>query len=158
MQNLDVKHINPFLQSSISIIQSTTQIELKVGKPVISELVFDNETFILQIGVTGVLKGQVLIVMNEPNAKNIASKMMMGMPVESLDELATSALSELGNMIMGNASTIFSTEGILMDITPPIAIKGAGLHFQTDIRVLKIPLMDGATEVLDLYLCVAQED
>ena len=49
MQNLDVKHINPFLQSSISIIQSTTQIELKVGKPVISELVFDNETFILQI-------------------------------------------------------------------------------------------------------------
>jgi len=158
MQNLDVKHINPFLQASISIIQSTTQIELKVGKPVISELVFDDETFILQIGVTGVLKGQVLIVMNEPNAKNIASKMMMGMPVESLDELATSALSELGNMIMGNASTIFSTEGILMDITPPIAIKGAGLHLQTDIRVLKIPLMDGATEVLDLYLCVAQED
>ncbi len=43
----------------------------------------------------------------------------MGMPVTELDDMATSAISELGNMIMGNAATIFSTKGIVIDITPP---------------------------------------
>ena len=30
---MDVKHINPFLQSSISIVESVTQVKLTVGKP-----------------------------------------------------------------------------------------------------------------------------
>ena len=30
---IDVKHINPFLQSSISIVESVTQVKMTVGKP-----------------------------------------------------------------------------------------------------------------------------
>ena len=158
MQKLDVKHINPFLQSCITIVESTNMVKLTVGKPSVSDLNFEENTFLLQIGVTGVLKGQVLIVMSYDNAREIASKMMMGMPVETLDEMASSALSELGNMIMGNTSTIFSTQGIMMDITPPMAMMGAGFKMQTDISTLKIPMLDGTNELIDLYLCVAQED
>ncbi len=157
MQKLDVKHINPFLQSCITIVESTTMTTLKVGKPSVADLNFGDNTFLLQIGVTGVLKGQVLIVMSYDNAKAIASKMMMGMPVNEIDEMASSALSELGNMIMGNTSTIFSTQGIVMDITPPMAMFGGGFKMQTDISSLKIPMMDGDTELIDMYLCVAQE-
>ena len=29
---IDVKHINPFLQSSISIVESVTQVKLTVGR------------------------------------------------------------------------------------------------------------------------------
>lgn len=155
---LDVKHINPFLQSSLSVIEMTTQHKLIVGKPSVVALEFPDNTFILQVGVTGVLKGQVLIVMSDERAKEIASKMMMGMPVEQLDDMACSALGELSNMIMGNTATLFSTQGIHMDITPPISLHGEHLKLQIDIPALKVPLMDGDIERLALYLCVTQEN
>lgn len=157
MQALDVRHINPFLQSSISVIEMTTQTKLTVGKPSVATLEFPDNTFILQVGVTGVLKGQVLLVMTDENAKAMASKMMMGMPVDTLDEMACSALGELSNMIMGNTATLFSTQGILMDITPPISLHGSNLKLQIDIQALKVPMMDNGKETISLYLCVTQE-
>lgn len=157
MQALDVRHINPFLQSSLNVIEMTTQTKLTVGKPTVATLEFPDNTFILQVGVTGVLKGQVLLVMSDQHAREMASKMMMGMPVEQLDEMACSALGELINMIMGNTSTLFSTQGILMDITPPISLHGTNLKLQIDIQALKVPLMDNGVEVLSLYLCVTQD-
>ncbi len=157
MQALDVRHINPFLQSSLNVIEMTTQTKLTVGKPTVATLEFPDNTFILQVGVTGVLKGQVLLVMSDQYAREMASKMMMGMPVEQLDEMACSALGELSNMIMGNTATLFSTQGILMDITPPISLHGTNLKLQIDIQALQVPLMDNGVEVLSLYLCVTQD-
>ena len=148
MQALDVKHINPFLQSCISVMEMTTQTKLSVGKPSVSMLEFPNETFILQVGVTGVLKGQVLIAMTEERAKYIASKMMMGMPGDELNEMACSALGELSNMIMGNTATIFSTQGIFMDITPPISLHGSNLKLQIDIQAFKVPMLENGQEVV----------
>ncbi|MFQ9934260.1 MAG: chemotaxis protein CheX [Lachnospiraceae bacterium] len=154
---LDVKHINPFLQSSVSVIEMTTQTKLEVGKPELSALEFHDNIFILQVGVTGVLRGQVLLTMNEENAKEIASKMMMGMPIEALDEMSRSALGELSNMIMGNAATLFSSQGIAMDITPPISLFGDNIKLQIDIPALKIPLMENGKEKIGIFLCVTQD-
>lgn len=154
---LDVKHINPFLQSSVSVIEMTTQTKLTVGKPELSSMEFRDNTFILQVGVTGVLKGQVLLAMTEDNAKAMASKMMMGMPVNELDEMASSALGELSNMIMGNTATLFAGQGIAMDITPPISLFGENLKLQIDIPALKIPLTENGAEIVGIYLCVTQD-
>lgn len=157
MKPIDVKHINPFLQSAISIVEQVAMMKMSVGKPVVSPLSFTDDTFILQVGVTGALKGQVLIAMPVDSAKGLASKMMMGMPVETLDEMAGSALGELSNMIMGNTATIFSTQGILMDITPPMSLFGSNLTLQTNVQALKIPMACDGSEVMSLYLCVSQE-
>ncbi|MBQ9699990.1 MAG: chemotaxis protein CheX [Lachnospiraceae bacterium] len=158
MKALDVKHINPFLQSTLSIMEQTTGIKLAVGKPAVGNLLFPNNIFILQVGVTGALKGQVLLVMEEDNAKSIASKMMMGMPVDTLDDMASSALCELSTMIMGSTATLFSTEKIVMDITPPISLYGNNLKLQTDMQALKIPMAADGVELVSLYLCLGEED
>ena len=154
---LDVKHINPFLQSCVTIYESLTQVKPAVGKPALAELNFQEATFVIQVGVTGALKGQVLIVMTTENAKHIASQMMMGMPVAEIDDMATSALSELGNMIMGNTATIFSTQNIHIDITPPMAVMGSQLKLASDIQALRIPMVCDGVERFNLYICVAQE-
>lgn len=157
MKPIDVKHINPFLQSAISIVEQTTAMKMAVGKPAVATLEFTDETFILQVGVTGALKGQVLIVMPTESAKGLASKMMMGMPIAELDEMAASALSELSNMIMGNTATIFSTQGITMDITPPMSLYGSKLKMQTNVQALRIPMAYEGVEQMSLYLCVSEE-
>lgn len=155
---IDVKHINPFLQSSISIVESVTQVKMTVGKPEKTDFHLKGMTYAIQVGVVGEMKGQVILVMQDENAKDIASKMMFGMPVPELDEMSKSALNELSNMIMGNTATIFSTLGILIDITPPIAIYGKDNQLTTDIEGIKVPMLNDGKEYISLYICVYKED
>lgn len=154
---VDVKHINPFLQSSISIIESVTGMKLTVSKPEKTDFVFKETTYAIQVGVVGEMKGQVILAMNDSHAKIIASKMMFGMPVEVLDEMSKSALNELSNMIMGNTATIFSTQGIMIDITPPLAVYGCDLKLTSDVEGLRVPLLFNGEEYLSLYICVYKD-
>ena len=134
---IDVKHINPFLQSSISIVESVTQVKLTVGKPEMTDFHLHDKYYAIQVGVVGEMKGQVILAIRENNAKDIASRMMFGMPVNELDEMASSALNELGNMIMGNTATI--------------------LQLKSDIDGIKVPLMYGGEEYIGLYICVYED-
>lgn len=151
---IDVRHINPFLQSSISIMESVTQIKLAVGKPEATDFNLKDTSYAIQVGVVGEMKGQAILAMTDENAKDIASKMMFGMPVNEIDEMAASALNELGNMIMGNTATIFSTLGILIDITPPLAMQGNDIKLRSDIDGIKVPLMYEGKPYINLYICV----
>ena len=134
---MDVKHINPFLQSSISIVESVTQVKLTVGKPEMTDFHLHDKYYAIQVGVVGEMKGQVILAIRENNAKDIASRMMFGMPVNELDEMASSALNELGNMIMGNTATIFSTLGIFRDIRPPVAVYADYFQLMWELDVIK---------------------
>lgn len=155
---LDVNNINPFLQSTISIFESVTQLKLTVGKPSLAEFEFGSPVYTITVGVVGQMKGQAVLAMEVDNAKEIASKMMFGMPVAELDEMACSALNELSNMIMGNTATIFSTQGKIIDITPPIAMIGSDLKMKSDISPIAVPLMLDGKEYLKLYICIYEED
>lgn len=156
-QGLDVNHINPFLQSAISIFDSMVQMKMGIGKPSVATLNFNEQIVALQIGVTGDLKGQILLVMSVDTAKNIASKMMCGMPIAELDEMSKSALGELSNMIMGNTATLFSAKNIRIDITPPLALMGSQLQITSDVQTLKIPMMYEGAECVSMYICVTKE-
>ncbi len=155
---IDVRHINPFLQSSISIVESVTQVKMEVGKPEKTDFHLREMTYAIQVGVVGELKGQVILAMEEENAKDVASRMMFGMPVNELDEMSSSALNELSNMIMGNTATIFSTLGIIIDITPPLAVYGKDLQLKTDIDGIRVPMLKDGKEYISLYICVYKEN
>lgn len=154
---LDVNNINPFLQSTISVFESVTQLKLTVGRPSMADFSFTAPTYTITVGVVGQMKGQAVLAMNMENARLVASKMMFGMPIAELDEMACSALNELSNMIMGNTATIFSTQGKLIDITPPISMIGTDLQVKTDIAPIAVPLILDGTEFVKLYICIYEE-
>ena len=156
-KGINVQHINPFLQASISVVESVANMKLTVGKPMIHNFEFPKLTYTIQVGVTGAMRGQVVLAMEDEKARFIASRMMMGMPVEKLDEMACSALNELSNMILGNTATVFSTQGILIDITPPMAVLGSNVKIKSDIEGLKIPLNYEGEEYIGLHICVFEE-
>ena len=154
MPVMDVNHINPFLQSSISVIQAVTQLTLTVGKPELTNFKLNNNMYVIQVGVIGAMQGKAVLAFEENNAKDVASRMMMGMPVDSIDEMAASALNELSNMIMGNTATIFSTKGILVDITTPVASLASELENTGNLEGIKVPLLRGGEEYSSLYVGV----
>ena len=79
---------------------------------------------VIIIGLIGDVKGNIIYGITIEDAKKIASTMMMGMPVDDLNEMAQSALSELVNMLTANVATNFSKENITVDISTPTLIKG----------------------------------
>lgn len=140
MADINVECINPFLMAATTIMHDTCQVEMKIGKPYVKSTEFEQDSVLIMIGVTGEMRGQVMISFSYDKALEIASRMMMGMPVTELDELSTSAISELGNMIMGNAATLLSTKGIGIDITPPTICRGTMKIAQTYTKNICIPL------------------
>ena len=124
MAEMNIEHINPFLIATKSVLQNMCNLELNAGAPYVKSERFDASTTVICLGVVGQIKGQVLLAFKNEVACDIASKMCMGMPVPELDDMALSALCELGNMVFGNAATVLSTKNILIDITPPSIIQG----------------------------------
>ena len=149
--SINVEYINPFLMAATNINKDICQIDMQVGKPYVKQTAFADDSVIIMIGITGEMRGSVIIALTYNKALEIASKMMMGMPVTELDEMATSAISELGNMIMGNAATILSTKGVGIDITPPTLCRGNLTITQSYTKNICIPLSgDDITIELDV--------
>ena len=149
--SINVEYINPFLMAATNIIKDICQIDMQVGKPYVKQTAFADDSVIIMIGITGEMRGSVIIALTYNKALEIASKMMMGMPVTELDEMATSAISELGKMIMGNAATILSTKGVGIDITPPTLCRGNLTITQSYTKNICIPLSgDDITIELDV--------
>lgn len=147
MASMNVEHINPFLMASTKILKDMCFVDAKLGRPFVKSPVFLDNTLVIFIGITGEMKGQVMISFENPIACDIASKMMM-MPVVEMDEISRSAICELGNMIMGNTATIFSTKGIAIDITPPTVGNGTMSFTNNFAQNICVPLeYDGGKKI-----------
>ena len=147
MTSVNVEHINPFLMASTKILKEMCFVDAKLGRPYIKDPAFLDNTLVIFIGFTGEMKGQVMIAFENKIACDIASKMMM-MPVVEMDDISRSAICELGNMIMGNTATIFSTKGIAIDITPPTVGNGTMSFTNNFAQNICIPLeYDGGKKI-----------
>lgn len=156
MADINVEYINPFLMAASSVMKNMCQTDVKIGKPYVRTTEFSSDSMIIMIGVTGEMRGQVVIGFALDVACDIASKMMM-MPVTEMNEISMSAIGELGNMVMGNAATILSTKGIGIDITPPTLCRGGISMMTSYAKNICIPLMYGDGKVIELDIAVKQE-
>lgn len=124
---MDVTVINPLLDAFVNILPQIGFQSVAKKSVSLANTTVKNSGVMINIGVTGPLKGVVMIGMDVESAKRFASKMMMGMEVPELDALAQSAICEMGNMVCANACSHFSTAGINgLDISPPTMMIGAG--------------------------------
>lgn len=145
---MKAEHINPFIEASKGVLDQMAKMKFEVGKPYIKKSPCDGERVIILIGITGDVKGQAMISISEAVAMSIVSNMMGGMEVTELNEITKSALSELGNMILGNSATIFYDSGIKIDITPPTLLVGDKLSISTDqMQAICIPFESGKNKI-----------
>ena len=152
MAQIRAEQINPFLMSAKQVMQQVCGVDIKFGKIEKTPFHIDGNPMLIMLGITGELCGQACFVMTIDMAKQIASKMMMGMPVPEFDEMARSAISELGNMVMGNAATILSNNNVMIDITPPTIITGTTSIESPDSIIFKVPLLYEQYEVMLYFM------
>ncbi len=153
MATVNVDHINPFLMASAKILKDMCMIDAKVERPIIKNPVFLENTMVIFIGFTGAMKGQVMIALEHRVACDIASKMIM-MPITEMDDFSRSAISELGNMILGNTATIFSTKGIAIDITPPTVGNGTMTITNSFATNICVPMTYDTDKVIEIHIAI----
>jgi chemotaxis protein CheX len=135
---LEANFINPFLFSSVYVIESVVQIKPSIGKIKVWEIREIEDTLLLKIGIVGQIERDVLFGFPKSMIMNMVSKMMGGYEVTEYDDMCQSALAELGNMITGNASSMLIDGGYKVDITPPNIIDDTAKY--KGIKAFQIPL------------------
>ncbi|QNU67860.1 chemotaxis protein CheX [Ruminiclostridium herbifermentans] len=152
---MNIEYINPFIEASQTVLQQVAGIEAKLGKVFLRTSPYKGESIVIMVGITGKMRGQTIFTMSKETAFRVASAMMGGMQVEELNEISKSALSELTNMILGNAATLLYNKGIGIEITPPSLLLGENLSIsQSKMQTICIPLCITDTEILEIDLSV----
>lgn len=122
---MDVNIINPILAAFTDILPQVGFQNISRKGITLSKATVVNPGAMVNIGMVGSIRGAILIGMDLEGAKQFASRMMGGMAVGELDEIAQSAISELGNMVCANACIKYSQTGVLgLDISPPTLLLG----------------------------------
>lgn len=136
---MKVEFIEPFVSAAFNVFAAVTGDSPTRGPLALRTGTFTSQQVTIMAGVNGQVQGSALYGMSMVTAQKIAAA-MIGSNVESLDEMAVSAISELGNMITGNATTMLSQAGYMVDITPPSIIRGVDVEVSTKVPALVVPV------------------
>jgi len=147
--------VHPFLESARIVIEQVAGVKPSAGEFSIKEITKHDEYLWVHIGLTGQMTGDIIYGLHEEAALKMVSAMMGGFMLDELGEIGHSAISELSNMISGNASTMLYNKGVRVDITPPkIMTSTDGSHIGAT-RALSIPLSMEGIGSLDIQVLIA---
>ncbi|NPV69502.1 MAG: chemotaxis protein CheX [Firmicutes bacterium] len=148
--------VNPFIQAGSQVLTQELNLAVQRGELNLEQSKATSSDVTIMLGVTGDACGIVLYGMSEQTAKGIVG-VMVDDRVPIFDEMAESALAELGNLITGMASISLEKEGYICRLTPPIVISGRGVIISTvDINRIVVPLMTTKGQI-DISLCLRSE-
>jgi len=111
--------IRPFVESACMVIEQVIQVRPNVARTADRPSAEAADRFRVVVGFVGELTGDVVLGLREEVALRLASAMMGGWELSGLDDMGKSAISELGNMICGNACVSLSNQGRSVNLEPP---------------------------------------
>jgi chemotaxis protein CheX len=151
---MKAEYINPFLESARIVIEQVASIRPTTGQLGVKDVKFIEKYIWIQIGLTGQMSGDIVFGLHEECALRLVSAMMGGFAVSEMDDMSKSAISELGNMISGNASTMLYNQGMKVDITPPRLMEAAAMAGFHAKKALTIPLIMDQIGELDIQVLI----
>jgi chemotaxis protein CheX len=135
-----VQYVNPFAQGALTVMQQVLNATPERGELSARPKLFTTQQINIVCGITGPVEGLVIYGMSMVTADKIASR-MIGAQVVTFDQLAASAIAELGNMVSGTAMSLLAQQGLCCEITPPTIIRGTNVRITTlEIPAIVIPL------------------
>ncbi|MHB0938362.1 MAG: chemotaxis protein CheX [Armatimonadota bacterium] len=151
---MKVEFINPFINAAVQVLDQFVGGDVEHGQLSVRTTLFTTQQISIAVGVSGEVKGQVIYGLSQVTATKIASA-MMGTTTVTFDDMVASAISELGNIISGNAATLLSDSGFTCDITPPTLIRGMNVEIGTQIPALSVPLFTHCGKI-DINVALAE--
>lgn len=139
---MDVKYVNPFIEAFNTVMPQLGFGSVRIGKLGAKSKDVVSSGIIIVLGIVGAIRGNIVYTLNIESAKLFASTIMMSMPIEEIDEMAKSALSELTNMLTAHAATRFAELGLAIDISTPTTLQGENISVKMGSdQILSVELL-----------------
>lgn len=137
---MNVQFLNPFIEAAFAVLDAEVGVTAKRGQLSLQRSAATASEVTVLISMIGQVKGVVLYGLSEATALQIVSK-ILGQSFAEFDDLAQSGISEIGNVITGQAGRRLAEAGIETNISPPTMIVGKGTLISTlDFERLQVPL------------------
>ncbi|MBI3354496.1 MAG: chemotaxis protein CheX [Nitrospirae bacterium] len=133
-------HINPFIEAARYVLSEISHLDIKGGEPSLKHSPIPTKDNVIIIGIAGDMEGRVIFEMDDKAALTLAG-IMNNTKFEQLNPIAIDSLSELTNMMIGNAVSRLNDMGFNFTVTPPTFLKGRDMISSTSqIETLVINL------------------
>ena len=150
---MKAEYINIFIGSAVNVFQKEIKVHLsrkdlsKKGSPVPSMPIS------VIIGITGAIKGQVVYSMDSNFAFKVARAMLPNSLPAEAKQMENSAVSEIANIITGQASIALAGDVNNIYLTPPSVLMGTNLKMDfLEIPTISITLI---SEIVELEINIA---
>jgi len=139
-----VEYINPFVESAYNVLKEVLGAEVNRGELYLKSTSMPVLGVAAVVGLAGDVEGRVLFDMTKETAVNVASSMLEGMDMDKpteLDDMGKATITELANMITGQAVTKLHNLGFQFDLTPPAIFTGENMEVSdTGVEALIVPM------------------
>jgi chemotaxis protein CheX len=139
-----VEYINPFVESGFNVLKEVLNVEVKRGELYLKSTSMPVLGVAAIVGLAGDVEGRVLFDMTKDTAIAVSSAMLQGMdmdPVTELNDMGKATITELANMITGQAVTKLHNLGFKFDLTPPAIFTGDNMEVSDpDFEALIVPM------------------
>ncbi len=139
-----VEYINPFVESAYNVLSEVLQSEVNRGELYLKSAAMPMLGVAMIVGLAGDVEGRVLFDMKLETGLAVASAMLTSMdmePVDELNDMARATLTELANMITGQAVTKLHNLGFRFDLTPPAIFSGQNMEVSDpNFEALIVPM------------------
>ncbi|MCQ2595032.1 MAG: chemotaxis protein CheX [Treponemataceae bacterium] len=136
-----VEYINPFVEAAYNILSEVLAEDVKRGDLYLKSTSMPVMGVAAFVGLAGDVEGRVLFDMSMDTALKVASKMNMEELTE-FDELVKATITEVANMITGQAVTKLHDLGFKFDLTPPSLFTGEKMEISDhEVEALIVPML-----------------
>lgn len=154
---MDVKLINPFIQSTVNVLSTMAQTTPVVDAPALKK---DKLTWGSVTGIIGMagkeVTGNLVVSFDEGSILGIVSKMLME-EFKEVNNDVVDAVGEITNMISGGTKKLLSELGFTFDMASPIILVGKGIEMTqlSKSPVLSVPFKTDRGQFV-LEACLAK--
>ena len=136
-----VEYINPFVEAANNVLSEVLAGEVNRGDLYLKSTSMPVMGVATLVGLAGDVEGRVLFDMSMDTALKIASK-MNGEELTEFDELVKATITEVANMITGQAVTKLHDLGFKFDLTPPSLFTGEKMEVSDhEVEALIVPML-----------------
>ncbi len=136
-----VEYINPFVEAANNILSEVLAGEVNRGDLYLKSTSMPVMGVAALVGLAGDVEGRVLFDMSMDTALRIASR-MNNEELTEFDELVKATITEVANMITGQAVTKLHDLGFKFDLTPPSLFTGEKMEVSDhEVEALIVPML-----------------
>jgi chemotaxis protein CheX len=141
------EYIKPFVDSTIRVLDEILQSDISKGKISLVNIDEIYGEIVIVIKVEGDSDGDIILNMDEDTAINI-SNVMLGEHFDTLEAIGMDTISELANMMAGNAASSLTDLGFEIRIAPPLIVaRDAIMKKMSGLEIFQVPLYTESGEI-----------